>query len=481
MHATRIIAALALVATPSIAVVGNLPPVAAGTALAASSTTIVVDDDGAQCAGADYSSIADAVRAVPAGGTVEVCPGLYRERVAIHKPLHLIGQRDAVAAIDCFDPTWTTATPLDTSILPVLERPLDDVLSETPAPLVRLSADGVEVAGLAVRTMAQPVRVDQTYTPAIQADGAHAGNRIHDNLVQGNDLPRETQDNTFGIEVGNDGRAESRVDHNCLRGNTWAIGNQRNTAASVRIDHNDAYRQGFVTFELGPAAPASAVRLDHNHSMSVGFYAYSVENSDQVRVDDNVAKGSRTVAFRVQNSTSVRLDHNEANGGVGVQVLSGNNGMEISANQLTGGGTIGITIPGGPAPLENPSTGLVVDGNSVHGYASNGISMGPNANTSGVVISDNLVSGNGQAGIQVGPTNTGASVQGNTSDGNGVYGIRTGPGARGNLLIANSMHDNARADASEGTVNADGTLGNTWSDNLCLTDEPAWAAICPAP
>src|SRR5918994_6541291 len=37
----------------------------------------VVDDDGQQCPGATDTTIQSALSAVPAGGRVEVCPGLY--------------------------------------------------------------------------------------------------------------------------------------------------------------------------------------------------------------------------------------------------------------------------------------------------------------------------------------------------------------------------------------------------------------------
>lgn len=454
MRTQRPIVAIGVAMAALIAVGASTGPVAA---IASSVATVVVDDDAAQCANPDYSSIADAVANAPAGATVKVCPGLYRERVEIDKPLHLVGQPDAVEAIDCFDPTWTATTALDTTALPVLERPLDDNLGETPAPLIRLNADGVEVAGLAVRSQAQPAAADSTYTPAIQADGAHSGYQIHKNLIQGNDVPvGQTQDRTFGIELGSDGTAESRVDHNCLRGNTWALANQRYTAAALRVDHNDTYRQGSIAYEIGvPNASTSDVRLDHNRSISVGVYA-----------------------FRIESSSDVLVDHNHANGGIGVFVASGNKDVEISANQLTGG-TVGVSVPGSPTPVTNPSTGVVVNGNTVEGYSGNGISVALNANTSDLVITENVVRDNGLSGIQIGLTNTGALVQGNTSDGNASFGIRTISGVAGNTFLANSMYGNG-VDAFEGTVRADGTLGNTWTDNRCETDSVS-GAICTSP
>ena len=290
----------------------------------------------------------------------------------------------------------------------------------------------------------------------------------------------QEQDRTFGIEIGSNGTGPSRVDHNCLRGNTWAIANQRYPASSVRIDHNDAFRHGFVTYELGsPVAGTSNARVDHNRSVSVGFYAFLVEGSDHVRLDNNVAEDSSSSAFRIHGSSAVRVDHNAANGGMGVGVLSGNTDVRISENQLTGG-TTGIGVAGSATgPIPNPSTRVVATSNTVHGYTT-GILLALNANTSDTVITKNVVRENRLAGIQIGLTNTGALLRDNLSDLNGMFGIRTVPGVTGNSMVANSMHGNGTADAFEGTVHPDGTLGNTWTSNVCDTDSPV-GAICTAP
>jgi nitrous oxidase accessory protein NosD len=51
-----------------------------------------VDDDGLDCFGAQYSSIATAVAQSNPGDTVYVCPGLYEEQVVIDKHLNLRGR-----------------------------------------------------------------------------------------------------------------------------------------------------------------------------------------------------------------------------------------------------------------------------------------------------------------------------------------------------------------------------------------------------
>ena len=437
---------------------------AAGTAspstAVSSGATLVVDDDYAQCASADFSSIMDAVVAARPGDTVRVCPGLYRERVEINKPLHLIGQPNAVDSLDCFDPTWTATTPLDTTVLPVLERPVSDITSETPLPLLRLDAERVEVAGLAVRSLVQPDPTDHIYTPAIQTDGTHGGYWVHGNLIQGSLVARDW---TLGIELGSNGTALSRVDHNCLRGNSWAVANQRYTTSLVRIDHNDTFRQGFLAYEIGwSPAGISDVRLDHNRSVTDGLSTVTIENAKSVLVDHNSAEGATSPT---------------------VVVRGGNAGVVIRDNELLAGGAAGIAMAGAlGGPLANPSTKVVLDRNTIQGHT-NGILLSNNANTSDMVITGNILRTNRLVGIHIGPTNTGALVTGNVSDAN-PYGIRTGAPSqttpdvrvRGNVIVENSMHDNG-IDALESTVNPDGTLGNTWTHNSCVTDVPA-EAIC---
>ena len=261
----------------------------------------------------------------------------------------------------------------------------------------------------------------------------------------------QEQDRTFGIEIGSNGTGPSRVDHNCLRGNTWAIANQRYAASSVRIDHNDAFRHGFVTYEIGsPVAGTSNARVDHNRSVSVGFYAFLVEGSDHVRLDNNVAEDSSSSAFRIHGSSAVRVDHNAANGGIGVGVLSGNTDVRISENQLTGG-TTGIGVAGSATgPIPNPSTRVVATSNTVHGYTM-GILLALNANNSDTVITKNVVRENRLGGHPDRADQHRGLIAGQPQRPNGMFGIRTVPGVTGNSIVANSMHGNGK-DTKEGTT-----------------------------
>ncbi len=56
------------------------------------------ENDGRSCDSAQYSKIGDAVAAAPAGGTVVVCRGTYKEDVVITKPLTLLGKSATIDA-----------------------------------------------------------------------------------------------------------------------------------------------------------------------------------------------------------------------------------------------------------------------------------------------------------------------------------------------------------------------------------------------
>jgi hypothetical protein len=67
--------------------------------------TLVVDRDGIECANADFTSIQAAVDAAQPGDLIRVWPDVYTETVVVDKALTLKGDPDAVAAIDCLQPT----------------------------------------------------------------------------------------------------------------------------------------------------------------------------------------------------------------------------------------------------------------------------------------------------------------------------------------------------------------------------------------
>lgn len=423
---------------------------AATSVVASEPTTWVVDDDGLECANADFPTIGEAVAAASPGDTIRACAGVYRERIDVTKQLRLIGQNDAVEAVDCFDQTWSTAAAVDPTVFPVLEPP-DPLIGS----LVRLQAHGIELAGFVVQGQREPTPLDKTvFAPAIQADGAYAGHWIHHNLIQ---------DNTFGVELGSSGSTPSRVDHNCLRGNDWALANQRYTTAEVRVDHNNAFRTRVIPFEVGTyAGGISDARFDHNRSVGSGFAAYLVEKATRVQLEHNTIEGPGP-------------------SGNGIFVRGDNRDVAITNNQLSGsalaGTGISLSAPVPQAPA--PSAGILIATNTVERF-NLGILVANNARTTDTRVLENITLANRVSGIQIGPTNTSALVQANVSDRN-RFGIRTASSlVTGNSFVGNSMHENSEFDAVESSFTTTGGVidtNNVWQANVCDTDSPA-GTIC---
>ena len=206
-----------------------------------SSRTLVVDDDGAQCGRHAYSRIQAAVDAAHRGDRVRVCPGRYAERVVVNKPLTLTGRPAAVAALDCFTEQTSEPDDLDTTVVPVLEPP-----DAEETPVLRLTADRIEVAGLVIQGVDdQEADIGDGYLlfdAALTTDDTHTGWRIHHNLFRLNYL---------AVELGSKGGPESRFDHNCLRDNAYSVANQRYTLSRALLDHNETYRSQLKAWEIG--------------------------------------------------------------------------------------------------------------------------------------------------------------------------------------------------------------------------------------
>ena len=58
--------------------------------------TLIVDDDKVQCPTAEFTKIQDAISAAPAGATIRVCAGTYKEQLSISKALVIRGDNAAI-------------------------------------------------------------------------------------------------------------------------------------------------------------------------------------------------------------------------------------------------------------------------------------------------------------------------------------------------------------------------------------------------
>ena len=417
--------------------------------------TLVVDDDGAQCGPYAYSSIQAAVDAARRGDRVRVCPGRYAERVVVNKPLTLIGQPAAVAALNCFTEQTSEPDDLDSTVVPVLEPP-----DAEETPVLRLLADGIEVAGLVIQGVddQEPDIVGDGYTlfdAALTTEDKHTGWRIHHNLFRLNFL---------AVELGSKGGQESRFDHNCLRDNTFAVANQRYSLSRALLDHNETYRSENTAWEIGWGyRGTTAVTLYRNTSRRDHLTLYA-QNDDHLTVRGNVIE---------QAGAGINL------GGGGINLAGGDTQPTILHNTVTGT-TRGAAITVNPPDADSPVTGLVMRGNTVTDNAASGFTTGFFANLTGASIVGNTFSRNQRNGILLAPGTRANRFLHNVTEGNAQYGIRLFPGTQDNLLIGNRMLGNGVADALDETaVTTDGVtvLANRWVHNRCTVDIPT-GEIC---
>ena len=439
----RIVLAVGVVVAPSTALASL-----SAAASSITSSTILVDDDGGQCADAGFSSIAEAMAAAMPGDTVQVCPGSYTEFVYVDVPVTLIGLPEAVDALDCFDHAESQPDDLDPSTYAVLNRPAD-----TPGNLLTIASPGVTVSGLVLQgaTTTDTPEAPQIADAAIHLMTASTGATVQNNLIRLSSL---------GIDMGSDGGAVTRVDHNCLRDNEFGMASQRQDLVGAEVEHNETFRTEQIAYEVGWSRAST-------HTTS---FAHNVSRAD-VRT------------FFVHNSTNISIADNDAEPAfVGAQVASGNRNVRITDNRIVGGTGQGVmfsTVAGQPA-----SQKMLVAGNEIRGFGLSattglGIAIATNAAgqpaVDGVKVMDNFLTKNG-VGLSLQLANLGIRVHGNTINANRQFGIRAQLGAgsnagasfKDNTLLGNgSPAVTSTADAFDADRPA-----NTWSNNVCERDIP---------
>jgi len=411
--------------------------------------TLVVDDDGQegdqdsqngdQCGNARFTSIQAAVNKARAGDVVLVCPGVYTEFVQINKRLTLLGQVDAVASVDCFAQLPLQSNHLDPTTYATLERP-----QSQKGNLVTVAAGGVTVGGLVLQGEPAPLGTPNPVDAAVNLQSDSAGARVHHNLFRLNSL---------GIDLGSDGSATTRVDHNCLRGDvprepsnrgTWGMASQRQDFVGGLVDHNETFGHTNFAYGVGDLAPTRDSVFANNVSRQDG------------------------TGFFVTGSTNISITGNSIVGGTGSGVtfspaLGPTRDATVSGNEISGFGA-------------SPTTGF---GISVASNSSGAASVKPDAEGKGVTISDNVLSGNA-FGLSVQLVNSGIQVLGNTATDNRTWGIRatlaSGPGFvavpgasfRDNTMLRNGSEPWVTSgDATDINFSA-----NTWAGNVCEHANP---------
>ena len=475
---------------------------------AAEPATLVVDRDGVQCPNAEFTSIQAAVDAAPPGALIRICPDLYTETVVIDKPLALQADPDAVEAIDCFEPTL--------GALPADQQAIVDPAGDDFSIAFKLEADNVDLAGFVV----------QGATVGIDASDRFSGYRIHHNLIRVNTL--------FGVDFGSAGTRESRVDHNCLRDNGWAVASELDDDSlwkpigggperdesnardliNARIDHNSTFRHvSYGGGALQITGPGRRIRVTIEHNLlreDLGGILF--QNSIDSAITGNDVIDSRGNSIVIGGGTDglvVQSNRVRNAGLLGIRFIDRgfldffpipSRGVVITRNEVTGSG-FGIHASAGALAdsliSENTSsgnrrTGILLFANSTANQILNNTTIGnreagisvnsgttsPSTASSGNVLRGNTIIGNGMSGIFLGSGFTGNEVSYNLANDNGRNGIFASLGATGNRFEHNSMHGNGSVDPAVWfDARDDNWPLNVWTGNECERDFPA-GMIC---
>jgi hypothetical protein len=434
---------------------------ATGDGAATQPATLVVDDDGVQCANFDFKSIQEAVDEAQPGWVVRVCPGYYAESVTVDKPLTIVGQPDAVEALDCFDPTASAPGDLDPT-----QHVIVDGSQSAALALFTLAADDITLAGFVFQGATNPPPLPPLpagaafLRRAIDVSGDYSGYRIHHNLIRLN---------TVGVELGSNGESSSRFDHNCLRRNGWGLATDFRDLMTVSIDRNatfDTQNFAFELFGVRPEDRRKDITLAHNVSRQDNT-SYLVVGTVRTTVIGNTIESPR----------------------VGIRVDPGNLGLEISRNVINndlGTNRFGSVLQGiafvSPTTLDQePTAGALVRENTITklGFpVSNGVGDGivaagpPNADRHALInslIVDNVTSDNLRDGIVLRGANSGNTLRGNVSDRNGRFGIFVQGAVRNgfelNVASENGADGISLQRAIRSGVNYDAT-DNTFAANI---------------
>ncbi|HEX2054708.1 MAG TPA: right-handed parallel beta-helix repeat-containing protein [Actinomycetota bacterium] len=393
----------------------------------AQSKPLVVDKDRAQCPNADFTSIQQAVAAAAPNDEIHVCPDLYTESVTIDKPVKLRGRLGAVQAENCFTPAQAS-------------DPTRQAIVDGGDHSFRLAANDILLEGFVV----------EGATRGIDSSDGFSGYLIRHNLIQRNSLD--------GVDLHSGGATTTRAHHNCFRENArGALVSERGNLHNALIDHNQSFRNGEGLALVGPGS-RTAVRLEHN-----------------------VSHEDRLVGFAMQNSQESTVAHNKATAlppapgqfNFPIVIGGGNLALQISHNDVEGGGS-GILFSLAVFLARFPSsTDLEVRGNTVRGAQVDGIRLAGNAVHNSSFI-DNQTMDNGRDGISLGAQNTSNRFERNHARDNRRDGIRVGTGVSGNTFEGNQLRGNGEHDAHD-----DSRLANVWVNNHCKTDFPAGTICVP--
>ncbi len=339
------------------------------------SAPIVVDGPPAvECPNARFTSIQDAVDKAPSGGTINVCPGLYKETVTVPKPLTITARRDWPRAAPC--PADLASDPHRYAIVDSHEI----VGSPVSGDAFRLSADGIVIGGLVV----------QGYSRGIVTDPRFSGYAIRDVILQ-NDIT--------GISFASSGAQESSIESSCLR--ATSIGVESFSLRRARLNRNEV-RQNVFGVALVDTADVRVTHNDVSDSTEAGILASLGTN---VSIRGNRVTRSKSAIVYANADGDIRFNRIRQAAEAAISLFSGHD-VQVGFNLVRESG-VGVQL------LE--AHGNWLRDNLIEGSISDGILIdGSDAN----LIEGNLSRANGADGIHVASQSSANTIRQNKLRGN---------------------------------------------------------------
>jgi hypothetical protein len=342
-----------------------------------------------------FITIQDAVTQVPAGSTINVCPGTYIEQVVISKPLTLRGVsygNPSQVVIDMPTPSLTTTS---------------SVTEGTIAAQIQVTAGPVNISG---------ITVDGTASSA--------------------NCPTVAQFAVFYSSGSSGTVSEMEIRNQTCNGNGSGILAENGAGAreTVTIENNNIHDYSFFGImannEYSPATLTASIK---NNDLT-GPFGIFFSSTTVANVSDNSFTGVGQGVYAGSPSGSVINNFLNMTGttpggqGIGVGAAAIISGNTVNAVNL-GGAVVGIDVsaPGviSNNSVNNASYGITLDDNAAGAKITsnrifNNSVDGIDVEVAGATIDSNVINKSGSAGIELncnGGLNGGGTVNGNLING----------------------------------------------------------------
>jgi putative cofactor-binding repeat protein len=290
----------------------------------AGAAQLVVDDDLADCPGAQFTTIQDAVTAASAGDTVVICAGRYVERVRVDKTLNLFGPQRGV------DGRGRT-----------LSSPGEAVVA-SPRPFI-LAADGIVLDGLTVLVVLD----DSGEGSGILSSGSFSGYRVQNCVVDA--------DGVTGFFPGSSGAVTTVARRNHFYNR---LGVATSDDEPTAIAHNLLVVDNLFTASTIGIFSGEDTDVRVSGNVLEGGGGIIVESAQSVAVTGNVVRGAQVAGLSVFTARQVVLRKNVVTGGadIGIRLFGANQDVKVTQNRVdTHARGIALTATSGNQILGNAS------------------------------------------------------------------------------------------------------------------------------